>query len=910
MRSLCRPLALVLTAAVLFASIRPAQGCGPSSITPIYVFTESPDLPFEEYTSGKIGILQPTFGRKTLFIAYRYLAGGAFTADEQQQLADALRAKSPEADETKAIEAWVAQRKEVASQKEKLPAIYTERQYGGYDFFPNCTGNAFEVATETLRDREARFGREDTGVLAWLAAQDLVFQNCAGDAQIPAELGAESPAWLRKDRDYQIAASFFYSLNFEEALLRFERIAADADSSWQETADYLVARTLVRQASLAANEETKREAYKKAEIHLQKLLSGRGKFYDASRKLLALVKYRIHPEERAIELAGVLMHERGNENLRQDLIDYTWLLDKFETQVLKEEEERKKTSEQPAKEAQRNDGFFSKEARERYERIESGEVIEISLYEKDENDQPMYSKRTTSEFKPDISEAEVLQSFEVTFGRKLTPEETAAIQEAYKSALARRQYLTSPNLKWSRHGSSQYEGCHFECGRLSVDLFPGFVRADELSDWIFTFQTDDSQAYAHAFSRWRATASPAWFVAALVKAEKTSRGLARLMNEAEKMDRRSPAFGTVAYHLVRLKIDLGRTAEARKQLDEIILWQTDALPVSAQNQFLEQRMQLAGNLDEFLKFSGRRPVAFYNDGQLGKMSELLKMAQDSIKEFWNAEYSQRTKEEAEQETEDYYKSLLPWDNLVALDEKTIDVLNWHFPLQTLAVAARSPAVSEHLQRRLALVVWTRAILLQNDDVAQQISPEINRLVPEMAPVFASYLTAPSAKERQAAALYVLLKSPSLSPFLASDMWSFTTNEDVGYYFESSWWCPLPETIYKYENHESKEVPKIVARPGFLTPQQIQTAQRERQALIAIGDAKSYLGKRVLEWAKEEPEDRRIPEALFIAAQANQSYKYGCSSWEHDVATREAADELLRKSYPNSPWTGKLDQPRN
>lgn len=906
MRSRYRPLALVLTAAVLFASIRPAQGCGPSSITPIYVFTESPDLPFEEYISGKIGILQPTFGRKTLFIAYRYLAGSAFTADDQQQLADALRAKSPETDETKAIEVWVARRKEVASQKEKLPAIYTERQYGGYDFFPNCTGNAFEVATETLRDRMVRFGPEDTGVRAWLAAQDLVFQNCAGGAQIPAELGAESPAWLRKDRDYQIAASFFYSLNFDEALLRFRRIAADADSSWQETADYLVARTLVRQASLAANEETKREAYENAEIHLQKLLSGSGKFYDASRKLLALVKYRMHPEARIRELAGVLMHERGNENLRQDLIDYTWLLDKFETQVLKEEEERKKVGKKSAEEAQRNDGFFSKEAKERYERIESGEVIEIGLYEKDENDRPIYSKRTTSEFKPDISESDVLRSFEMTFGRKLTPEETAEIQEAYKRALAHRQHVTSPNQKWAKHGWSQYEGCRFECGRLSVDLCPGFMRADELSDWIFTFQTDDSHAYAHAFSRWRATASPAWFVAALVKAEKTSRGLARLMNEAEKMDRSSPAFGTVAYHLVRLKIDLGKTAEARTQLDEIISWHTDVLPVSAQNQFLEQRMQLAENLDEFLKFSGRRPVAFYNDGQLGKMSELLKME----KEFWNAEYSQQTKEEHEQATEDQYKSLLPWDNLAALDEKTIEALNWHFSLQTLAVAARSPAVPEHLQRRLALVVWTRAILLQNDNVAQQIAPEVSKLVPEMAPVFSSYLTAPSAKAREAAALYVLLKSPSLSPFLASDMWSFTTNEDGGYYFESSWWCPLAETIYKYENHESKEVAKIVARPRFLTPQQIQTAERERQALIAIDDAKSYLGRRVLEWAKEDPEDRRIPEALFIAAQANQSYKYGCSGWDHDMATREAASELLRTSYPNSPWTGKLDQPRN
>ncbi len=906
MSSRGRPLALVLTAAVLFASIRPVQGCGPSYITPIYVFTESPDPPFEEYIAGKIGILQPTFGRKTLFIAYRYLAGGAFTADEQQQLAGALRANAPNPDETKAIETWVVKRKEVASQEEKLPAIYVERQYGGYDFFPNCTGNAFEIATETLRDRAWRFGLEDTGVRSWLAAQDLVFQNCAGGAQIPAELGAESPAWLRKDRDYQIAAAFFYSLNFEEALLRFERIAADAESSWKETADYLVARTLVRQGSLVANEKTKREAYEKAEIHLHKLLSRTGKFYNASRKLMALIKYRIHPEERTRELAGVLMHEQGNENLGQDLIDYTWLLDKFEAQVLKEEEERKKAGEKAADEAQHNDGFFSKEARERLDRIESGAVIEISLYGKNENQQPIYSNRTTSEFKPGISEAEVLQSFEETFGRKLTTEETADIQDAYKSALARHQHLTSPNRKWDRHRWSEYEGCRFECGRLTVELFPGPVRTDELSDWIFTLQTDDGRAYAHAFSRWRATGSPAWFVAALVKANKTSRGLASLMNEAETTDRSSPGFGTVAYHLVRLKIELGKTAEARKQLDEIIAWQPDALPLSAQNQFLEQRMQLAENLDEFLRFSGRRPVAFYNDGWLGKMSDLLKLR----KESWSAAYSSQTKEQYEQESEDEYKKLLPQDNLAALDEKTTDALNWHFPLQTLAVAARSSALPEQLQRRLALVVWTRAILLKNDDLAQQIAPEVKRLVPEMAQLLSSYLSARSARERQTAALYVLLKSPSLSPFLVSDMSSFTTNEALDYYFESAWWCPLSETIYRYENNEGQEVPKIVARPGFLIPQQIQTAQRERQALSAIGDGKIYLGKRVLEWAREDPEDQRIPEALLIAARANQTYKYGCSGWEHDEATKDAAAKLLRQRYPDSPWIAKLEEPQD
>src|SRR5882724_5429180 len=91
----------------------PATACGPFSIDPIFVFHESPDLPFEEFTNGKIGIVQPTFGRKTLVIAYRYLNGGSFTSDERDALVQALKGKAPEDNPAPAIKAWIAARKEL-----------------------------------------------------------------------------------------------------------------------------------------------------------------------------------------------------------------------------------------------------------------------------------------------------------------------------------------------------------------------------------------------------------------------------------------------------------------------------------------------------------------------------------------------------------------------------------------------------------------------------------------------------------------------------------------------------------------------------------------------------------------------------------------------------------------------------
>jgi len=90
---------------------------------------------------------------------------------------------------------------------------------------------------------------------------------------------------------------------------------------------------------------------------------------------------------------------------------------------------------------------------------------------------------------------------------------------------------------------------------------------------------------------------------------------------------------------------------------------------------------------------------------------------------------------------------------------------------------------------------------------------------------------------------------------------------------------------------------------------MESAATERAKLKAIGDARSYLGKLVLEWAKASPEDSRIPEALYIAFNANGSYKYGCGGWEHDDDVLRETDRLLREKYADNPWTARLPEPQ-
>jgi hypothetical protein len=887
-----RAFAAALIVLLLLEYAAPAFACGPWPTEPIFVFKESPDLPFAEFTAGKIGIVQPSLGRKTLVIAYRYLNGGSFTAEEQRELLDALKGIAPEEDSTEdAVKAWVKTRKELFGEDQKLPQIYADRQNGGsYDFFPNCTPNAFEVAIETLKSRAASYGAASAGVKAWLETQDTVFENCSTGSHVPAPLGDDSPAWLRKDRAYQIAASYFYSLNFDEARIRFEQIAADNDSPWRDVSAYLIGRTLVRQASLTENQTKKREIYAQAETQLQVLIAAGGKFANASRKLLALVKYHLHPEERVVELAQILA-AGSDDNLRQDLIDYTWLCDKLETRIVKDEEERKKSAEEKPLE---NPNW--KASQERYEKVQRGELLAVllSLKKPDGN----IDRYIPEDFKPDTPEAEILLTFEQKLGRQLTPDEIKEVKDSYRAALQTRQWNLSPNRKFGQGGLSQYEGCRWECGKLSPDLVPEFFRATDLTDWIVTLQMPDAASYHHALAKWHDTDSHAWLVVALTKADQSAPRLADLMRAAEKIARDDPAYPTATYHLIRLKVATGKPDEARKLLDEILSAPAELLPISAQNLFIEQRMSLAKDLNEFLKSSERKPIAFYSENGLGKLIEL----REKDKQWWNAEYSRQTKEEFEREIDENYKDLLPWDDRMAFDTNTTEIFNWHFPLQRLTEAARNRDLPDYLQRSLALAAWTRAVLLNKDEAAVSIAPEVIRLAPEMSAVLKPYFKAQTPKQRHNAALYALLKFPSLSPYVQGGLPVFSTSEQLDYYFESAWWCPQEDTDY---DDNGNEVAKAVPKPSFLTAADLDTARRERVALQALADGKSFLGKQALEWARTSPLDPRIPEALFIAVKANEQYKYGCDSWTYDEKTKNAAEAMLRRRYPQSPWAAKL-----
>jgi hypothetical protein len=874
---------------LLFLSSALVFPCGPGYITPIFEYEHAPDNPYQNFAAGKIGVLKPSYRRVVLFAAYRYLNNGNFSAEEQNALVDVWKAEFDNKDFQhedvgESVKLWVEKRKEIVGKEEKLSDIYTEREYGGYDFFPNCTKGAFETAAQTLADRIASYGSDSKDVSDWLAAQDKVFTNCASGKQAPEEANSSMPEWLQKDRAYQIAAADFYSLDYETAKNHFREISQDTNSPWQETADYLVGRTLIRQASLSKDEAKSNQFYTEAEQHLQVISAKSPRFHDSADRFLNLIKYRIHPKERLNELAQNLS-SNGTTDFRQDLIDYNWLMDKFEKETLEAEDKRvEEETKRKSIETFGNSNIASNaqippsvDSNTTNTDVPDG-YLSINVYTED------YSKNWAIVMKADASDEEAFVEAQRVIGQPLTDKMKEQIIFAKKSAYTSR---------YSQNYQASYQGGYFGETAISLSLMPEYLRQNDLTDWLFTFQIEGAEAYLYSLSKFKQTGSDLWLLTALSKADANSSELNRLLKAAAETNRFSNAYPTIAYHEARILLEQKKSAEAKKLLDEIINSSIE-LPISSRNSFLELRMSLSETLEDFLKFAQRKPFAFDFDGTSGTIDEII----SGQKGWYNAEYETKSKEVYESEVDENFKEEKLWQDRFMFDDKTVELINEHFPLPVLIDAEKSEAIPDYLRKRFAAAIWTRAALLEDYATAAKIAPEVVKYEPETEELMSKFLAAKTLPQKKYAALYLILKTIDLTPYVTSG--TGTSSESYKAY-SIQWWCQPYGTHYD-EQTDSEVEDTPPPKPLFLTKPQSDAAQNELKKLKTIGDAPKFLGGKILEWAKIAPTDKRVPESLYIVWEGNGFDKYGCGD---NAELHDQIATFLKKRYPRDEWTQKL-----
>lgn len=341
-------MAALLAAAIYFAS--PTSGCGPFLPDAIFTYALHPDFPLVKYARGELGIIQPSYARSYLVVAYRNLAGVPLSSVEEQAALNLWEARltsmwypgQPEQNTKSKIQLWLEERSKVPSAPAvKLnasdPAGITHTGSQPYVNYYNCLSEAFVSAASTLRQRVEKFGAASSEVKAWLSVQDQVFANCSDRpanfaAVIPVAAAPDDNPLIRSDRAYQIAAAYFYTEDFPRAEAQFTQIAADKNSPWSKSAPLLIARSYIREATLGGAEGSfNRLLMEKAEAQLKSIIADKDlvDIHPAAERLLGFVAFRLHPRERLLRLSADLSRKNGSQNFQQDLWDYTALLDEW-----------------------------------------------------------------------------------------------------------------------------------------------------------------------------------------------------------------------------------------------------------------------------------------------------------------------------------------------------------------------------------------------------------------------------------------------------------------------------------------------------------------------------------------------------------------------------------------------------
>jgi hypothetical protein len=407
---------------------------------------------------------------------------------------------------------------------------------------------------------------------------------------------------------------------------------------------------------------------------------------------------------------------------------------------------------------------------------------------------------------------------------------------------------------------------------------PELLGKQDLTDWVLNFQLNSPESLNFALQKWEKTGSNAWLLSSLSKIDSKHPKLNDLLVASDKVNSDSSAFLTVAFHKARLLRESGKNIEAVAILDKAL---TSDLPLSSRNQLYSQRMLLAENLEEFLKYAQRTVAAegyFYDNREIPDQSE-------------------------EEEVKKERKISKP---KVLFDRDSTAIINKQLSLSLLKDAAFSKNLPERLRKRLVIATWVRAVMLENEEIGKQSAVELGKLIPELKESLTEYLNATTPQARKFAGIFLILKFPVTRPVVEANL-DREENVDEISSFRDNWWCSFDlaeaaESVYSRveRDEEGKPKQKKEELPTFLTKRLLSQAQAEQTKLATLGTAPNYLCDEVIKWAKANLTDPRVPESLHLAV---KSTRYGCVD-KKTLQFSKSAFQVLHKNFPNNPWTKK------
>ena len=373
-----------------------------------------------------------------------------------------------------------------------------------------------------------------------------------------------------------------------------------------------------------------------------------------------------------------------------------------------------------------------------------------------------------------------------------------------------------------------------------------------------------------AFATWQQSHQLPWLLIAMEKAGPADAFASTLVDAAAKIAPDSPAYDTAFYHRVRLLIGLKRTGEARALLDAALPALRQQKPSSKLNALLEDRMLVARDFNEFLEFAPRSLLSAGSEGTEDLQSQCNANAHGVNASTPCPELTQGL-----------------W-----FDKDAAEILNQQTPLSELIEAANSSTLPQSLRQPIALVAWTRSVILEDAKSTAALAPLLPKAVRDTA----------GSSDGFSADL-AILRNPGIRPYVEEGVprvASFSAFDE----YRDNWWCTSKQDPYG----DKLQLGTQYEAPAFLSSGQLAQAVSEYRRLERLPDSAALIGQRVFDYANQHPDDPQVPEALALTVRATH---YACQNWEPGGSGKseytpvsKAAFELLHKRYPKSPWAMK------
>lgn len=376
--------------------------------------------------------------------------------------------------------------------------------------------------------------------------------------------------------------------------------------------------------------------------------------------------------------------------------------------------------------------------------------------------------------------------------------------------------------------------------------------SNELAAWLFSMSiAPPADAGQRSVEWWRERRNPAWLIAALANAPE--KDLPELLRAARQISPKSAGYESVAYYAMSRQANRGRMEDARRWADRAL---RQDLLLSSRNRILALRTRMARDWTEFLRFSLRRP------------EPNIALLEGSL--------------------EGDEKTPMPTGTARVFDGDVTDLFNAHLPLSLWVDASGDALLPTYMQLRIAQAGWLRAMLLGKAEEAGKLMRRIMLLQPGAAELAQGFLSAHDPEEARFAALFIILRIPSLSPWLWSSEYR-TPNFAAPHYLGSGCWY-----------NDNAPPPRQPSSPSlrFLTSDQRMAAETEwKQIHAAESWGATLLARQTVDWARKHPDDPRVPEALHRAVQAS---RYRCTDANTGKYSKQAFD-LLHRQYSKSKW---------